>query len=78
MVCDLISLWQYLPINELWKTCTGKAFKSPFFRPRGNCHFDKARNQTEFLLKFRSCSAEAKNTLSIRRRMFQHAVIGNS
>ena len=52
-------MWHYLPINELWKTFTGKPFKSLFSKPRYNCHFDKARYQTEFLLKFRLRFAEA-------------------
>ena len=46
-------MWQNLPIGEFWKTFTGKPFKSLFFRRRRNCHFDKARNQTEFLFKLK-------------------------
>ena len=47
-----------MPIDEFWKTFTGKPFKSLFFRSRRNCHFDKARNQTEFLFKLKHGSVE--------------------
>jgi hypothetical protein len=59
MVYGYFCVWQYLPINEFWKTFTGNPFKSPFLGPFGNCHFDKARGQTELLVKFQLQSADA-------------------